>query len=302
MFFWRLEKKIKKKSHIFCIITAFSRTKFMALWEITKQEVLASMKSSVHWHVNIREKLPCTKGTMRAAGIIFLLLGLYSSTCHSYHILNISVNNSAQNPASSCCSALLQQRPLTCWESKTHLFSSKQQTAALFLSNWIAVQRSGGCPIPRDNQSQTGLGFEQSDLAADQHEKPPVTPLSQNPSWSIIQRSPEIAYYKQTTTTYLHDIILNKKEKIIERKGENSLKHFTLFVPSVNSEFCECWRQTTINIPGFLAGSVRASFPWGDRCWLKGGRAVRVNVTSVLSMFMSAFWGWIPTLPEFCPF
>ena len=161
MFFWRLGKK--KKSY-FCIITAFSRTKFMALWEITKQKVLASMKSSVHWHVNIREKLPCTKGTTRAADTIFLLLGLYSSSCHSYYSLKVSVNSSAQSPASSCCSALLQQRPLTCWESKTHLSTPELQTAALFLSNWVVVQRSGGCPVPGDIQCQAGWGTEQPDL------------------------------------------------------------------------------------------------------------------------------------------
>lgn len=46
------------------------------------------------------------------------------------------------------------------------------------------------------------------------------------------------------------------------------------------------------NIPVFLAGSGRST-PWGPEeidvgCWVvKGGSAVRVNVASVLSIFMS---------------
>lgn len=55
-----------KKRPYFCIITAFSCTKFTALWEMARQKVLVSMKSSVLWHVNAREKLPCTKEIMRA--------------------------------------------------------------------------------------------------------------------------------------------------------------------------------------------------------------------------------------------
>lgn len=56
----------EKKRPYFCIITAFSSTKFTALWEIAKQKVFVSTKSSVLWHVNAREKLPCRKEIMRA--------------------------------------------------------------------------------------------------------------------------------------------------------------------------------------------------------------------------------------------
>lgn len=56
----------EKKRPYFCIITAFSNTKSTALWELARQKLLVNMKSSMLWHVNAREKLPCIKVIMRA--------------------------------------------------------------------------------------------------------------------------------------------------------------------------------------------------------------------------------------------
>lgn len=70
----------RKKKPYFCIITAFSRTKFTALWEITKQKALEwSPHCTDVW---MREKNYLAQKSPRGLfGTVFLFPGLYSGSC-----------------------------------------------------------------------------------------------------------------------------------------------------------------------------------------------------------------------------